>query len=192
MGRNTNMLFHKGKSRGRADSECYSFGQLHGTFIPLIPPYLSSLISFSSFLFWALWAVSYQEAKPIQEWKEVAGFTFHQKAESSFTGISSAAFTSRFPVVRPKFDLPSLPTLVIARRILSIKHPLSGGCCLLQNYMGDVGRVTILTTFGFYQEEEREWMLVGNQYCLPCHDVTLVCMDQAWAVSQMDVGSVLE
>lgn len=30
---------------------------------------------------------------------------------------------------------PPPPPLVIARRMLSIKHPLSGGCCLLLNYM---------------------------------------------------------
>lgn len=53
---------------------------------------------------------------------------------------------------------------------------------------GDVGRVNILTTFGFYQEEER--MDASRQSVLPAMSrcVTLVCMDQAWAVESDGCG----
>lgn len=53
---------------------------------------------------------------------------------------------------------------------------------------GDVGRVNILTTFGFYQEEER--MDASRQSVLPAMSqcVTLVRMDQAWAVESDGCG----
>lgn len=47
---------------------------------------------------------------------------------------------------------------------------------------GDVRRANILTTFGFFQEEER--MDASRQPVLPAMSpcIALVFMDQAWAV----------
>ena len=53
---------------------------------------------------------------------------------------------------------------------------------------GDVGRVNILTTFGFFQEEKR--MDASRQPVLPAMSpcIALVCMEQAWAVESDGSG----